>query len=115
MSARSGTQRIPGAPDAEPGTPRAGPPTFHRTRPDGAPRGSVFVIHGFGLDAQPDYRTRHVPEPHLAVSTPGVRPPYSSRCLRRTSSCDDFPGSPKGLGPVLFAGNSKVFPSLEHW
>ena len=55
MGTTSGTGSIPGAPDAELGLPRPGPLGFRWTRPEGAARGLVFVIHGFGADAQADY------------------------------------------------------------
>jgi hypothetical protein len=73
MGTTSGTGSIPGAPDAELGLPRPGPLGFRWTRPEGAARGLVFVIHGFGADAQADYDVKlraHLAERHgLAAVT----------------------------------------------
>jgi pimeloyl-ACP methyl ester carboxylesterase len=49
------TKQIPGAPDCELGIPRKSPITYHCTSRDKSASGLIFVIHGFGEDANSAY------------------------------------------------------------
>src|ERR1700689_2645272 len=48
-------KQIPGAADCELGIPRKSPITYHCTSRDNSASGLIFVVHGFGDDADSAY------------------------------------------------------------